>query len=81
MPPPKPGKQSAEHVSSEEKIARLLGLFLTKSIDQKNDQVLMLRSAGFDITEVATMLGMTANHVNVATFKARRSQAKKKPKK
>jgi DNA-directed RNA polymerase specialized sigma24 family protein len=76
-----PGAKESQLVSSEEKIARLLGLIVVKEIEQKNEQVLLLRSVGFDVSEVASMLGMTTNHVNVATFTARKAASKKKSKK
>jgi hypothetical protein len=58
-------------VSSEEKIARLLGLLLVKDIKKKTDQVPLLRSVGFDVSEVADLLGMTENHVKVADHHGR----------
>lgn len=67
-----------EHVSSNEKIARLLALLVTKDLDQKTDQVVLLRRIGFSIGEVAAILGMTANHVNVATHMAKRRTQKVK---
>ena len=82
MPPAKrkAPKHSTTPVPPEEKIARLLGMLLVKDVQQKNEQVLLLRSVGFEIPEVASMLGMTANHVNVATNKARSRTRKKRPK-
>lgn len=69
---------SAEPVSPEEKIARLLGLLLVKDIEQKTGQVTTLRSAGFAVSEVAVMLGLTENHVNVAAHHGRKKLGKKK---
>ena len=46
---------SDRRVPAEEKIARLLGLLLV-NIKKKTDQVPMLRSAGFRVSEVAEML-------------------------
>ena len=66
-------------VSAEEKIARLLALLLTKDIEQKNEQVAMLRNVGFEVSEVALLLGMTENHVNVAAHHGRKKLGKKKP--
>ncbi len=57
---------SDRRVAADEKIARLLGLLLVKDIKKKTDQVPMLRSDGFQVSEVADMLGMTENHVRVA---------------
>jgi hypothetical protein len=61
-------------VSSEEKIARLLGLLLVKDIKKKTDQVPLLRSVGFDVSEVADLLGMTENHVKVADHHGRKKR-------
>ena len=59
-------------VSAEEKIARLLGLFVVKDIKKKTDQVPLLRRVGFEVSEVADMLGMTENHVKVADHHGRK---------
>lgn len=72
----KPNKSSVP-VSAEEKIARTLGLLLIKGVEQRTDQVTLLRSIGFEVSDVAAMLGMTENHVNVAAFKGRKKAAKK----
>lgn len=83
MPPAKRAgsqQRATELVSSEEKIARLLGLLLVKDMENKIDQVTLLRSAGFEVSDVALMLGMTENHVNVAAHAGRKKQGKKKAK-
>ncbi len=61
-------------VPPAEKIARLLGLLLVKDIKKKTDQVPMLRSVGFEVSEVANMLGMTENHVKVADHQGRKKR-------
>jgi hypothetical protein len=61
-----------KRVSAEEKIARLLGLFVVKDIKKKTDQVPLLRRVGFEVSEVADMLGMTENHVKVADHHGRK---------
>jgi len=58
--------KSDGRVPADEKVARLLGLLLVKDIKKKTDKVPMLRAAGFQVSEVAHMLGMTENHVRVA---------------
>jgi DNA-directed RNA polymerase specialized sigma24 family protein len=65
------GDKSNEPVSSHEKIARLLGILAVKGIGQKTEQVTLLRSVGFDVPEVAAMLGITENHVKVAAHAGR----------
>jgi DNA-directed RNA polymerase specialized sigma24 family protein len=72
--------KTAESVSSEEKIARLLGLLLVKDMESKTDQATLLRSVGFEVSDVASMLGMTENHVNVASHKGRKRLGKKRAK-
>lgn len=69
--------KGAQPVSAEEKIARTLGLLLVKGIEQKTDQATLLRSIGFEVSEVSAMLGMTENHVNVAAFHGRKKASKK----
>lgn len=80
MPPKrrvlKQGK-STEPVTSEEKIARSLGLLLVRTMEQKTDQVALLKAIGFEVSEVAAMLGMTENHVNVAAHHSRKKLGKK----
>lgn len=61
-------------VSAEEKIARLLGLLLVKDIKKKTDQVPLLRRVGFDVSEVASLLNMTENHVKVADHHGRKKK-------
>jgi hypothetical protein len=61
-----------KRISAEEKIAHLLGLLLVKDIKKKTDQVPLLRRVGFEVSEVADMLGMTENHVKVADHHGRK---------
>lgn len=83
MPPVKrkAANQPRESVPAEEKIARLLGMLLVKDMEQKTEQVVRLRAVGFEVSEVAAMLGMTENHVKVAAFHGRKNLSRKKPKK
>lgn len=68
------GERNAGPVSANEKIARLLGLLLVKDIRSKIDQVPLLRAAGFEVSEVADLLGMTEHHVSVAHQTARKKR-------
>ena len=61
------GGESALH-----KIACLLGVFATKDLDQTVDRVILLRRVGFTVSEVASILGITENHVMVATHHAKK---------
>lgn len=63
---------------AEEKIARLLGMLLVKDMERKTEQVALLRSVGFEVSEVAALLGITENHVKVAAFHGRKNVGKKK---
>jgi DNA-directed RNA polymerase specialized sigma24 family protein len=72
----KPSK-SNQLVSAEERIARTLGLLLVKDVEKRTDQVTLLRSIGFEVSDVAAMLGMTENHVNQAAFQGRKKSNKK----
>jgi DNA-directed RNA polymerase specialized sigma24 family protein len=77
MPPRKrgPAAEAADRrVPADEKIARLLGMLLVKDIKKKTDQVPLLRSVGFTVTEVADMLGMEENHVRVADHHGRKKR-------
>ena len=69
--------KGGEPVSAEEKIARTLGLLLVKDMEQKTDQVALLRAIGFEVADVAAMFGMTENHVNQAAFQGRKKLGKK----
>lgn len=75
-------KQSASEsslgLSPENRIARLLGLLVIKDIEQQSDQVAMLRAAGFDIAEIADMLGVTSNYVSVAIYQSRAKKKRRK---
>ena len=66
---------SKGRISADEKIARLLGLLLVKDMKNKGDKVLLLRRVGFEVSEVASMLNMTENHVMVADHLGRKKKA------
>ena len=65
-------------VEALDKIARVLGLLVVKDLEDKTAQVVMLRSAGFDVADIAAMLRMTENHVRVASHLGRKTKLKKK---
>jgi DNA-directed RNA polymerase specialized sigma24 family protein len=67
---------AGRRVPADEKIARLLGMLLVKDIKKKTDQVPLLRTAGFEVSEVAEMLGITENHVKVADHTGRKKKRK-----
>jgi len=51
-------------------------MLMIKDIKKKTDQVALLRVAGFEVSEVAEMLGMTENHVKVADHLGRKNKKK-----
>lgn len=53
------------------KIARLLGLLVVKGESQP-EKIRLLASASFTNSEIAEMLGVTANAVNVALHRIRK---------
>jgi DNA-directed RNA polymerase specialized sigma24 family protein len=59
-------------VPAGDKIARLLGMLLVKDLKTRTEQVPLLRSAGFSISEIADMLSMAENHVRVADHHGRK---------
>jgi DNA-directed RNA polymerase specialized sigma24 family protein len=61
-----------DSVSAHEKIARLLGVLATKDMEQVSERVVLLRGVGFEVPEVASILGMTENHVRVAAHHGRK---------
>jgi hypothetical protein len=63
---------SPQGISGEEKIARLLGLLLVKDVESKGEKASLLRRAGFEVSEVASMLNTTENAVMVADYQARK---------
>jgi hypothetical protein len=78
----KAGKESrtTEPIPADEKIARLLGILATKDIEQVSDRVTLLRAVGFSVPDVAGILGLTENHVRVASHLGRKKrQGRKAP--
>ena len=69
----------AEPVSAHDKIARLLGVLATKDLQQVPERVVLLRAVGFEVSEVASILGMTENHVRVAAHQGRKKQKRNRP--
>lgn len=68
---------SAEHVSAEERIARLLGILAVKDLSGSTEKVVRLRAIGFQPSDIASMLGISENAVAVASYQARKQQGKK----
>lgn len=56
-----------------DRIGRLLGLIATKDMPQK-DQITLLRGTGFEVQEIADMLGTTANNVSVTLYKKKKQK-------
>jgi DNA-directed RNA polymerase specialized sigma24 family protein len=68
---------AVQPISAHEKIARLLGVLATKDMEQITERVVLLRAVGFEVSEVACILGMTENHVRVAAHQGRKKHKKK----
>lgn len=67
---------SAEPVSAQEKIARLLGVLATKDLEQMRERVVLLRAVGFEVSEVASILGISEINVRVAAHHGRKKHNK-----
>jgi hypothetical protein len=65
-------KTDSVAVSAENKIARILALLLIKDVEQKPQQVALLRSAGFEIPEIASLLAISENNVSVALHRQKK---------
>lgn len=62
-------------ITAQDKIARLLGILAIRGIEQKPEQIMLLRSVGFEAAEVAALVGVTPNYLDVLSYRER----KKKP--
>lgn len=67
-----------EPVSAQEKIARLLGIIAVKDKTDPPDQVVLLQAAGFETAEIALMLGITENNINVINYRLRNKKKRRK---
>jgi len=72
MPPARRKPEAAEQIPAEEKIARLLALLLVRDIEQPADKIRTLKAAGFGVSQMAPILGMTENAIHVALHRARK---------
>lgn len=80
MPKGKGGKTSeaGEPVSAQDKIARMLGILAVKDKTEPADQVVLLQGAGFEKAEIASMLGISENNVNVINYRLRNKKKRGK---
>jgi DNA-binding NarL/FixJ family response regulator len=80
MPKQKGAKTSAltEPLSAHDKIARLLGILAVKDKTESAEQVLVLQGAGFETAEIASMLGITENNINVIRHRLRNKKKRSK---
>jgi DNA-directed RNA polymerase specialized sigma24 family protein len=56
-----------------DRLTNLAALLLVKG-EPKPEQIRILAAAGFGNSEIATLLGLTSNAVNVALHRSRRKQ-------
>lgn len=64
--------QVSEGISAADRIARLLGLFIVKDIEDKEEKALTLVGAGFAAADVGEMLRVGKNYVNVAIHRRKK---------
>jgi DNA-binding NarL/FixJ family response regulator len=64
-----------------ERIAKILAGLLLKDIEEgdQKKKIQRLKQCGFENTEIAKMLGTTANTVGVAVHSLKKARRKKKP--
>jgi len=68
-------------IAATDKVARLLALLLVRDIEQKGDRVQMLQAAGFQISEIAVLLGLSENTVSVTAYQNRKKSGVRKRRK
>ena len=71
---------SANTISTDEKFLRLLAMLVVGGIDDKQEQALVLSGVGFEAPEIANMLRVGKNYVNVAIHRRKRRKKKSKRK-
>jgi hypothetical protein len=73
-------RSTADAVSTDEKFLRLFAIFVVKGIEDKQKQALTLSAAGFEAPEIANILQVGKNYVNVAIHrrKARKPRSARK---
>jgi DNA-binding CsgD family transcriptional regulator len=67
--------QYKEISSKMDTIIRLLALNVVKDMKKQKEKILYLTSFGFGPTEIANLIGTTANTVNVSLSKSRKKAA------
>ncbi len=78
MPKGKSGKTGAtEPLSAYDKIARLLGLLAVKDKTDSADKVVLLQGAGFLTPEIASMLDISENNINVINFRTSQQEERR----
>jgi DNA-directed RNA polymerase specialized sigma24 family protein len=78
---PKVSAALPETINTTDKIARRLALLVIKGIEDKQEQSVILSSAGFSALEVAEMLRVGKNYVNVALHRSKPRSKKRATKK
>jgi cell division protein ZapA (FtsZ GTPase activity inhibitor) len=74
----RPALTHANETTSEEKIARLLAILVVRDIEQSADKIRTLKAAGFAVAQMAPILSMTENAINVALHRARKMEGGEK---
>lgn len=60
---------------TDQKIPRLLVLFVVKDIEDKQEQALSLLAAGFDASEISEMLKVNKNYAHAAAHRKKQTEA------
>lgn len=72
MPPGRRIPEVTSQTGADEKIARLLALFIVRDLKQPAEKIRALKAAGFSVSGMAPILDMTENAINVSLHRARK---------
>jgi hypothetical protein len=72
---PKPKEANADALN---RIALLLAMLVIKDIDDTEEQALLLSAAGFNALEIASMLSVGPNYLNVIKHRRKSKKQRKR---
>jgi hypothetical protein len=81
MPPQRRSAEGPDQVPADEKIARLIAMMVVRDVEQPADKIQILKAAGFGVSQMAPILAMTENAINVALHRARKKDGRASKKK
>lgn len=67
---------STEFLNEQKKTNKLLALLVLRELNSRTEQILVLSEAGFRPSEIASLVGTTANSVSVAIAKSKKRSKK-----